>query len=253
MPADTLPSMALGLLAQVLERDLDTVIKELLVVGAELVAAARAAVEELTDNADGRVRLTLEECRAAYVDGAVQIQVVDISVGLADQQAWNRLVPDTQHLSTGADWGNVLITPADLSSRRRHATVEPFVSSWTRSVRAKLLRRFSGKGIFTPAIRLMTMRTCSRSAASMVNWKPTVRAPARAIVLSVCDMEWSSLAGPVLRMLRRKPLCGGHERYLKQLHRALRRNSAIPEKIVVCSAQGLSSMAAGAALTDGPM
>jgi hypothetical protein len=162
-----------GLLAQVLERDLDAVIIELLVVGAELVAAARAAVEELTDNADGRVRLTLEECRAAYVDGAVQIQVVDISVGLADQQAWNRLVPDTQHLSTGADWGNVLITPADLvieTKARNRRTVRVELDAFgARQVVAQVFREghfHSGNQIDDHAHLLALGRLCGNLEAN---------------------------------------------------------------------------------------
>jgi hypothetical protein len=60
----------MGLLPQVFERHLYAVIVEFLIVGAELVAAARATQEELTDDADGRVRLTLEQGRVADVDGA---------------------------------------------------------------------------------------------------------------------------------------------------------------------------------------
>src|SRR5689334_13481164 len=60
-----------GLLAQVLECHLDAIVVELLVISSELVPAARPAVEELTDDPDGRVRLTLKCRRAPYVDGAV--------------------------------------------------------------------------------------------------------------------------------------------------------------------------------------
>ena len=59
------------LFAQVLEGHLYAVIVKFLEVGAELLAAVRAAVEELTDDADGRVWLTLQKGRAAHVDGAV--------------------------------------------------------------------------------------------------------------------------------------------------------------------------------------
>src|SRR5215475_4615121 len=70
------------------------------------------------------------------------------------------------------------------------ATVAPLVSSWTRSVRAWLFCRFCGKGIFTPAIRLMTIRTCSRSAAvAEETAAPITSALANASTLTVCDMR----------------------------------------------------------------
>src|SRR5689334_16684789 len=56
------------LLAQVLERHLDPIIVELLEIGAELLSAARTAVEKLTHDSNGCVRLTLENGRASYVD-----------------------------------------------------------------------------------------------------------------------------------------------------------------------------------------
>ena len=59
---------ARSLLAQIFECDLDALIIELLVVGAELIAATGGAVEELGYHSDRRVRLTFEPRRAANID-----------------------------------------------------------------------------------------------------------------------------------------------------------------------------------------
>ena len=60
-----------GLFAQILERHLDPVIIKFLVIGSELISAACTAVEELTHDPDGGVRLALKSRRVAYVDRAV--------------------------------------------------------------------------------------------------------------------------------------------------------------------------------------
>src|SRR5438093_10609541 len=70
--------------------------------------------------------------------------------------------------------------------------VAPLVSRSTRSVRAVLLCRFCGNGIFTPAIILMTIRTCSRSAAC-AEQRPITSAVASEKVLIVRDIERSFL------------------------------------------------------------
>src|SRR5262245_30931798 len=67
------------------------------------------------------------------------------------------------------------------------ATVAPFVSRTTRCVREVLLRKFCGNGIFTPAIRLMTVRTCSRSA-DCAEGRAAPNTSAIARVLIVVDM-----------------------------------------------------------------
>src|SRR6476646_4071343 len=87
-------------LAQVLKCNLDALIIEFLVVGTKLVAAAGGAVEELDHFADGGVWFPFELGRAADVDGAIQIQVVDVVKELAHQQPWHRLVANAQHLGT---------------------------------------------------------------------------------------------------------------------------------------------------------
>src|SRR6476661_5994179 len=108
----SLPSEKI-LLAQVLERCLDAVIVELLEVTAELIATACAAVEELVHDSDRGVRLTLKEGRAAKVDGAIEIEVVDVVIELADQQSCHGLVADAQHLRACADGSYVLVAPTN--------------------------------------------------------------------------------------------------------------------------------------------
>src|SRR5215467_13231318 len=88
--------------------------------------------------------------------------------------------------------------------------VAPLVSRSTDSVREVLLRRFCGNGIFTPAIILMTMRTCSRSAACAEE-RPTRSAVASKKVLIECDIERSFLDGrgtPTDAMPRLRPRIG---------------------------------------------
>ena len=53
------------LFTQVLERNLDTLVVELLIVAAKLIAATGAAVEKLVHHADWRVRLSLKDGRAS--------------------------------------------------------------------------------------------------------------------------------------------------------------------------------------------
>ena len=70
------------LFAKVLQRNLDALIEKLLIVAAKLVAAIGATVEERGHHAHRSMRLPLELGCAAYVDSAVEIEVVDIVVGL---------------------------------------------------------------------------------------------------------------------------------------------------------------------------
>ena len=130
----------MSLFTQVLECHLDAFVIEGLKVAAKLVAATCGAIEKLAYPANRRVRLTFEGGRAPNVDRAIEIEIVDILIGLADQRP--------------------------------------------RSVCATMFRRFSGYGIFTPEIRLMTIRTCSRSAAvADVRPAPITSAHAHASVL----------------------------------------------------------------------
>src|SRR5437667_8734106 len=68
------------LFTQVLERHLDALIIEFLIVGTKLIAATGSAVEELRNLADRSVWLSFKLGRAANVDGAVEINVVDVVV-----------------------------------------------------------------------------------------------------------------------------------------------------------------------------
>src|SRR5258708_36071670 len=61
-----------------------------------------------------------------------------------------------------------------------HPVVAPSRSSQTRSVLARFLERVSGNGIFTDVMRLMALRTSSRSAATVdVNATPSNRLATR--------------------------------------------------------------------------
>src|SRR5262249_1412837 len=61
--------------AQMLERDLDAFIVELLKIAAELVTAAGAAMEELHHPPDRGIRLALDLCRAAEVSLPIEIEI----------------------------------------------------------------------------------------------------------------------------------------------------------------------------------
>ena len=101
------------LFAQVLERDLDALVVELLIIAAELLAAVRPAVEELTDGTDRCVWFSLKHRRASNIDSPVKIKIVDVSVDLSNEPSWNRLVANAQHLSSRTDRSYVLVTPAN--------------------------------------------------------------------------------------------------------------------------------------------
>src|SRR5262245_52287536 len=101
------------LFAQVLECDLDAFVVELLIVGAKLLAAIRGAIEELYDPADRGMRFPFKLGRAADVNRAVEIKVVDVVIELANQQSRHGLVANAKHFRACADWGYVLVTPAN--------------------------------------------------------------------------------------------------------------------------------------------
>src|ERR1700719_36245 len=64
-----------------------------------------------------------------------------------------------------------------------HPVVAPSRSSQTRSVLARFLERVSGNGIFTDVMRLMALRTSSRSAAPAgVNATPSNRLARRSLI-----------------------------------------------------------------------
>src|SRR5438093_1035427 len=81
----------LSLFTQVLERNLDAFVVELLIVCPKLIATTGGAVEELSHLADRGMRLSFEMGRAANVDGAVEIKIIDVFVGLAHQKTRYRL------------------------------------------------------------------------------------------------------------------------------------------------------------------
>ena len=101
------------LFAQILERDLDALVVKLLVIAAELIATTRPAVEELVDHTNRRVWLSLKHRRASNIDSPVKIKFVDVSVDLSNEQAWNRLVANAQHLSSCTNRSYVLVTPTN--------------------------------------------------------------------------------------------------------------------------------------------
>src|SRR5262249_18233501 len=73
------------LFAQIFERHRDAVVIELLVIAAKIAAAIGAAMKILRHHTDWRVRLAFESGRAANIDRAVEIEIVDIVVEIADQ------------------------------------------------------------------------------------------------------------------------------------------------------------------------
>src|SRR5207253_2426030 len=77
------PTIIYTLLAKMLERDLDALIKKLLILGAKLVATIGAAVEKLGYYAHGGMRLTFQPRRASNIDRAIEIIIVDIVIELA--------------------------------------------------------------------------------------------------------------------------------------------------------------------------
>src|SRR5262245_13424106 len=101
------------LFAQVLERNLDALIVELLIIAAELIAAVRPAVEELTDDTDRCVWVSLKHRRASDIDSPVKIKIVDVVVELPNQQSWNWLVANAQHLSSRTDRRYVFVPPTN--------------------------------------------------------------------------------------------------------------------------------------------
>src|ERR1700704_400003 len=101
------------LFAQILERHLDALIIEFLIVGTKLVAATSGAVEELGYLADRSVGFAFKLGRAANVDGAVEIKVVDIVIELSHDQALHGLVANAQDLAARAHGSYVLVTPTN--------------------------------------------------------------------------------------------------------------------------------------------
>src|SRR5215470_2734953 len=102
-----------SLFTQILERHRDAVVIELLVIAAKVAAAIGATMKILRHHTDWRVRLAFESGRAANVDRAVEIEIVDIVVEIADQQSGHWLIADAQHLGARANWSYVLVAPSD--------------------------------------------------------------------------------------------------------------------------------------------
>src|SRR5882672_292502 len=102
-----------SLFTEGLECNLDAFVIEGLKVAAKLVAATGGAIEKLAYPANRGVRLTFEGGRAPNVDCAIEIEIVDILIGLADQQPRHGLLADAQHLRAVAHRGDMLIAPPD--------------------------------------------------------------------------------------------------------------------------------------------
>jgi hypothetical protein len=101
------------LFAQILERDLDPLVVHLLIVSTELIAAVGRPIEELGHFAERGVWLSFKFGCAANVDGAVEIEVVDVVKGLTNKQPWHWLVTDAKHLGSRSERSYVLIAPAN--------------------------------------------------------------------------------------------------------------------------------------------
>src|SRR5262245_3064726 len=102
------------LLAEMLERDLDAFVEQLLIVGPELLAPAGTAVEELRHLADRGMRLALDLGGAAEIGLPVKVEIYCIMKGLTWHDAGNGLAADAQHFGARADGGDVLVAPPKL-------------------------------------------------------------------------------------------------------------------------------------------
>jgi hypothetical protein len=103
----------MSLFTEVLECNLDAFVIDGLKVAAKLVAATGGAIEKLAYPANRGVRLTFEGGRAPNVDRAIEIEIVDLLKGLADQQPRHGLLADAQHLRAVAHRSDMLIAPPD--------------------------------------------------------------------------------------------------------------------------------------------
>src|SRR4051812_636065 len=100
------------LFAEIFQRDLDPFVIHFLVLAAELLAAVGGAMEELDDVGDRCPFGRLDACGAAYVDHAVEIEVIDIVIELPHRHTPGGLVTDAQHFGARARRWNVLKAPS---------------------------------------------------------------------------------------------------------------------------------------------
>jgi hypothetical protein len=155
-----------------LECDLNAVVEKLLILVPELISAPGAAVEKLRHSSHWGVWLALDLRHAAHVGQAVEIIVDHILKGLVWHDAGYGLDADSEHLRTCANRRDMLKAPS-LFVIEAQAGGSGAVG-------------FSGNGIFAAAIRLMTARTCSRSAAlTGASANPPRRAPAATTCLNL--------------------------------------------------------------------
>ena len=95
----------------------------------------------------------------------------EVKPSCSNAKGSNETPSDTDDCCTSAKPPKLKQKPSQsLPSRKpqtvaKHLTTDTSRSSHTRSVLARFLERFSGYGIFTDVIRLMALRTSSRSAA----------------------------------------------------------------------------------------
>jgi hypothetical protein len=111
--SDSKPANQKSSFTQVLKRNLDSLVVELLVVGAKLVAAIGGAMEKLAHHSNRGVRLTIELGGAPNVDCAIEVNVDDVVKELTYQQSWYGLVADAKHFGACAYRGDVVVAPAN--------------------------------------------------------------------------------------------------------------------------------------------
>src|SRR6476659_4326476 len=99
------------LLAEIFQRNLNSVIVHLLILGPEFLAPVRGTMEELDHHPDRGLPWPLDPRRAADVDHAVEIEVVDVVIELVHLYTAGGLIADAQHLRTRTNGGYVLVAP----------------------------------------------------------------------------------------------------------------------------------------------
>src|SRR6185503_20344937 len=99
------------LLAEILQGNLNSVIVHLLILGPEFLAPVGGTMEELDHHPHRSLPWPLDPRRAADVDHAVEIEVVDVMIELVHLDASGGLIADAQHLRARTNGGYVLVTP----------------------------------------------------------------------------------------------------------------------------------------------
>src|SRR5262249_25309636 len=69
--------------------------------------------------------LALAPVRASDIDGPVKIKTVDVPEGVSNEQSWNGLIANAQHLSSRTDRSYVLVTPTNFVIKAKAGNCSP--------------------------------------------------------------------------------------------------------------------------------